>query len=146
MKQIETDANCAVDTIRHAGIVRKADDQKIYVSIVAQSACASCQVKGACNITGLNEEIVEVATPPGSDYKTGDRVNVSMEKSLGARAVVLGYLLPFVLVLATLIISLEITSNQGIAGLVSLGILIPYYLVLYLNKNLMKRTFVFRIS
>ncbi|MCF8368119.1 MAG: SoxR reducing system RseC family protein [Bacteroidales bacterium] len=146
MKSLTTDATCVTDEIKHAGIIHRIENNIIFVSIVAQSACASCEVKGACNITDLNEEIVEVPAQDNHPFKPGDKVNISMEKSLGTRAVFLGYLLPFILVLTSLIIALFFTSNEGFAGLVSLFILIPYYLVLYKNRDLMKRKFVFRIS
>ena len=145
MKQIETGTGCTADDIKHDGIVTKIDDRNVYVSIVTQSACSSCHAKGACNITELKNEIIEVVKTQGKEYNPGDRVQVYMEKSLGTKAVFLGYLLPFLLVLATLIIMLSLTSNQGLAGLVSLGVLIPYYLILYAKRKVMKKTFVFKI-
>ena len=145
MKQIETGKECTPDDIKHDGIITKIDDRYVYVSIVTQSACSSCHAKGACNITELKNEIIEVVKEPGKEYKPGDRVQVYMEKSLGTKAVFLGYLFPFLLVLATLIIMLTLTSNQGLAGLTALGILIPYYLILYAKRTAMKKTFVFKI-
>lgn len=146
MKNFEPEAGCSADTIRHSGIVRKIDADYFYVSIVAQSACASCQVKGACNVTDLNEEVVEVPRQQSGNHQVGDRVNIMMRKSLGTRAVFLGYLFPFVLVLVTLIIMLNLFVDQGLAGLAALGILIPYYLVLYKFKDRLKRTFTFFIE
>lgn len=146
MKNIEVDASCGLDSIRHNGIVKKIDDAFFYVSIVSQSACASCHAKGACNVTDLNEEIVEIPRKSSMDQKVGDRVQVVMKKSLGTRAVLLGYIYPFLLVLVTLIIVSSITGNEGVAGLFSLGILLPYYLVLYWKRNRLKRTFTFSLQ
>jgi len=146
MKNIEVDASCDVGSIRHSGIIKKIDSDFFYVSIIAQSACASCHVKGACNISDMNEEIVEVSRAKEMTYQVGDKVNVVMQKSLGTRAVMLGYFFPFLLVLFTLIISLNLMGNQGLSGLLALGILIPYYLVLYMNKDRLKKTFIFSIQ
>ncbi|MEZ5083369.1 MAG: SoxR reducing system RseC family protein [Bacteroidales bacterium] len=146
MNNIETQKDCSIDDIKHDGIVTRSDDRFVYVSIVAQSACSACSVKGACNVSDLKNEIIEVEKQQGIEYNQGERVQLFMEKSLGTKAVFFGYLLPFILVLISLIIAFSITSNQGLAGLVSLGILIPYYLILYAKRNYMKKAFVFRIS
>ena len=146
MKNIEVDGNCGLDDIRHSGIVKRIDDDFVYVSIVSQSACASCHAKGACNITDLNEEVVEVPRRDSSHHEVGDRVEVAMRKSQGTRAVMLGYLVPFLLVIVTLILALVLLGNEGLAGMLALAVLIPYYLLLYLRRNRLKRTFTFSIQ
>ena len=145
MKNFEVDGDCTMDAIRHSGIVKKVDDRFTYVSIVSQSACASCHAKGACNITDLQEEVVEVPRTGDEAHKPGDRVEVVMHKSLGTRAVMLGYVIPFLLVIGTMITVLSITGKEGLAGLLSLGILVPYYLMLYLRRSRLKRTFTFSL-
>lgn len=139
------DTGCEVDSIRHDGIIKNMDDQYYYVSIMAQSACAACEVKGVCNITEMQEEIVEVPKGNSSGFSVGDKVEIMMEKSLGTKAVMLGYFIPFLLLLATLIISLSLTDNQGIAGVLAVLVLIPYYFTIYFYRDKLKKTFVFRI-
>ncbi len=146
MKSLETQQDCTLDDIRHEGLIKKIDNSQVYVSIIAQSACASCHAKGVCNVSEISEEVVEVPRDPGVEYKVGERVHVSMHKSLGSRAVFLGYMLPFLILLATLIITISITGREGLSGLVSLGILIPYYLLLYSFRDRLKKTFTFRIE
>jgi len=68
-----------------------------------------------------------------------------MGKSMGKRAVFLGYILPFIVLLATLIISLNLFDDEGIAGLIAFGILIPYYFILYLFKDKLRNSFEFRL-
>lgn len=145
MKKMEVDANCGLDDIRHSGIIKKIDKEIYYVSIVAQSACDSCHAKGTCNVSSLVEEVIEVPGAGQGIHQVGDRVQVYMKKSLGTRAVMLGYLIPFVLVLVTLIIVLIVTDNEGLAGLLSLGVLVPYYLLLQLIRKRLKKTFTFSI-
>jgi sigma-E factor negative regulatory protein RseC len=146
MKNLEVDAGCSLDTIRHNGIVKKIDSEFIYVSIVSQSACASCHAKGACNVTDLNEEIVEVPRSGDESHEIGESVQVAMRKSLGTRAVMLGYLIPFLLMVLTLITALGITGKEALAGLLALGILVPYYLLLNQLKKKLKKTFTFTIQ
>jgi len=145
MSEYLQNTDCSTDSIKHNGVIRTMDDDKYYVSIVSKSACSACSAKGACNVTEIKEETVEVFKNKNDKYKIGERVEVMMEKSQGTRAVVLGYILPFVLLLLTLIISLNIFNDEGIAGLLALAILIPYYLVLYYFKNSINDSFVFKI-
>lgn len=145
MANIQIDKDCELEAIKHSGVIKEIDDHQYYVSIVAQSACASCSVKGVCNVSEMKDEIVEVPRTKSENFAVGDKVEVLMEKSQGTKAVMLGYIVPFLLVLVTLIVSLNLIGNEGLAGLISVGILIPYYLILYVNRERLKTAFRFRI-
>jgi len=71
---------------------------------------------------------------------------VLFKESKGFVALFYGYLLPFLLVLGSLIISNTITKNELINGLISLGILIPYYTTLYFFRHLLKKVFKFEVE
>ena len=146
MKTFEVDDSCGLDAIKHSGIIKKIDERFFYVSIVAQSACAACHSKGVCNVSEMNEEVVEVPRTDGMNYTVGERVQVVMRKALGTKAVILGYIFPFLLVLLTLVIALGVTGNEALSGLLALGILVPYYLVLNAARKRLRRTFVFSIQ
>ncbi len=134
------------DTIIHPGIIRKVEDDTIIVNIIAQSVCTSCHAKGICSVANMEEKSIEVHRKPGYNYKPGERVTVAIEKSLGTKAVMIGYVIPFLIILVSLIILSSITGNQGFAGLISLSLLIPYYLGVYLMRDKLKKTFKFRIQ
>jgi sigma-E factor negative regulatory protein RseC len=146
MKSIETEAGCDLDSIRHSGIVRDIDERFVYVSVVSQSACAACHAKGACNVSDMNEEIIEIPRASSTDLKAGDQVSVVLKKSLGTKAVMLGYVVPFLLVLGTMIAMVTTLEDEGLAGLISLGVLVPYYVILYLQRDRLKRTFSFSLQ
>ena len=146
MSNINSDNSCSSDVYRQNGIIRSMDVSNYLVSMVAQSACSACSVKGACNVTEMEEKIIEVARTDKNDHKIGDRVSIVMEKSMGTKAVMLGYIIPFILLLITLIVSLAITKNEGIAGVLAVLVLIPYYIVLHFMKKKLKSTFIFRIE
>lgn len=145
MSENDLDPGCDINAIRHSGIVTEIDDQYYYVTIVAQSACAACEVKGVCNVSEMKEEIIEVPKGTKTGIKVGDKVEIMMEKSLGTKAVLLGYFVPFLILLVTLVISMSLIDNEGLAGVISIIVLIPYYLVLYFKRENLKRTFEFRI-
>jgi len=117
----------------------------MQVRIISKSACLSCTVKGACNISEIEEKLIDVSIPNNESYKNGDRVEVFFAESLGTKAVILGYILPFVFMFGVLIISLNYTSNELYSGLLSLGTLLPYYLVLYLLRKNHKKEFSFSV-
>lgn len=131
--------------ITHEGIITGIDDDTIRVSILARSACAHCQVKGMCSVADMKEKVIEVERNGHKDYKKGDQVEVMMYRKLGSKAVFLGYFLPFLILLTTLIISGIFIENELIAGLLALIVLVPYYAGLYFRKDKLKRTFSFRI-
>ena len=145
MANIQIDKDCDLDTIKHSGIIKDINSKQYYISIIAQSACAACHAKGVCNVSELQQEIVEVPREQTDNYKIGDKVEILMEKSLGPKAVMLGYFFPFLLLLVTLIITLSFMKNQGIAGLISIAILVPYYFILYTLRERLKNKFKFRI-
>lgn len=146
MKYYEPNTECAADSIKHKGKVNSIGPHHYFVSIITESACSACSVKGACNVSVMTEEVLEIPKEPDTAYSVGDEVNVIMEKSLGPKAVLLGYIVPFLLLLATLIISLGLFKDEGLAGLASVAIVIPYYLLLYLFRERLKKTFTFRIN
>lgn len=132
-------------TVEHTGIIETIDNDAIKVSILSQSACSSCHAKGGCSASDMQNKTVEINHWQG-DFKIGEAVRVILQESLGFKALFLGYLLPFLIVLVTLITVYSITNQQGMAGLLSLGILIPYYLTLYLLRDNIKKSFSFAIK
>ena len=133
------------DNIHHGGIISEINKEKILVSIFSHSACASCNAKGMCNISEMKEKIVEVNTPPGVNYKVGEEVTVLMKKSLGSQAVFLAYVLPFLIMISVLIILINLTGNEGLSGLISIAFLVPYFYMIYLLRDKLKKKFIFVI-
>jgi len=135
------------EIIKHKGKVVKVDEAAIYVEIIALSACASCHARSACTLADMQEKIIEIKKRPGdAKYHTGDSVSVVLEQSLGYKALLLGYLIPFIILVASLFILIELTANEGLSALISIALMIPYYLSLYLRRDKLKKTFDFRLT
>lgn len=115
------------------------------MNIVNQSACSGCHAKGACTVADYQDKEIEISDYSGN-YAPGQEVTVLFKESQGFVALFYGYILPFLLVLMALIISLELTQDEFVSGLVSLGILIPYYSVLYFFRDSFKKVFRFEIE
>ena len=134
------------DVIKHPGIVVKKEDGKLFVNILARSACSTCDAKSICSVSEVEEKTIEVKHDPRKDYKIGEEVNVLMQKTLAPKAVFLGYILPFLLVLLSLILMVTLTGNEGLAALVSLALLLPYYLIIYFLRGKLNKTFMFTLE
>jgi sigma-E factor negative regulatory protein RseC len=128
--------------IEHKGIVTELEGNKAKVTILAESACSSCHAKGVCGASEMQDKIIEVNTQ-NALYNIGEQVNVVLKKSEGYKALFYGYILPLLVLLITLIITQNIFEKELIAGLLSIGILIPYYFVLYLLRDKLKQSFHF---
>ena len=127
--------------IKHEGVVVELKNDYALVKIMVLSACSKCHAKGICSSSDMAEKIIE--TIPLSTVQTGDRVIVEMEEKLGFKAVFIAFLVPFVLLMITLFSVNLLTTSEAIVAFSGLGILIPYYLVIYLMKDYLKRSFIF---
>jgi len=117
----------------------------MIVNIVSQSACSSCHAKGACSVSDVEDKEIEISNYLGH-FLPGQEVNVTFNQSQGFTAVFWGYIFPFILVMATLIISNIFVHNELISGLLSLAILIPYYITLYFFRHYLKKMFKFEVQ
>jgi len=90
--------------IEHEGVITGLDDNTVKVSLVNVSSCASCHAKAMCNVSETDQKEIEVLRQ-GQPYKIGEKVRLSYQRSLEFKALFLGYLLPFLLVLGTLIVA-----------------------------------------
>jgi len=131
--------------IEHQGIVSGVQGETISVNLNNVSNCSGCHAKAMCNVSETDNKVIEVINYQKSGFQKGDQVIVEFEKSLGPKALFLGYLLPFFVVIATLIISHTLTKNEVLSGTLSLLVLVPYYLVLYSQRSLLKKEFSFKL-
>ncbi len=134
------------NTISHEGIVQAVTDECIKVKILQTSACAACKVHGHCSAAESKEKIVEVRNLYGHPRNVGDKVIITMRKEEGRNAILLAFVLPFVLMVGVLMISLWISKNEALAALLGIGSLLPYYLLLYLLKDKLSQKFTFRLD
>lgn len=133
--------------ITHRGIVENISGSYITVRIVQASACASCSAKGHCSSADSKEKIIEINTSQASSYLVGEEVIVVGQMSMGMMAVLLAFIIPFFILVFSLFLLMSVTdNNELVSGGISLALLIPYYIVLWLNQNKLKKNFSFSIK
>ncbi|VFB14834.1 SoxR reducing system RseC family protein [Bacteroides heparinolyticus] len=131
--------------IRHQGIVENISGSHLQVRIVQTSACASCSVKGHCSSAETKEKLVDVYDVDAASYRPGDRVWVAGRLSMGAMAVLLAFILPFLVLIVSLFVLMAVRNDELFAALGSLALLIPYYYILWLNKARIGKKFSFSV-
>ena len=134
------------ETVSHEGIVTKITDEELEIKILAQSACAACHAKSACGMGEQAEKILTVPRPKDRDFALNQKVNVKMAIGQGNKAAILAYLIPIVLLLAVLFSCIGLGLGEGLSALISLVALVPYYIVLYLQRDKLKKKFSYTIE
>ena len=131
--------------IEHQGIIQEINNGVIKVSIRQVSACSACHAKKLCFTGDTGNKVVEVVCRD-KNYKIGDAVNIVLAESLAFKALLLSYLLPFLILISALVTTTILTNNEIFAGLTSIVIPILYYFVLYLKRNKIKKSILFRLK
>ena len=134
------------DIIKHRGIVEKIEGSHVVVRIVQTSACSVCSAKGLCNASESKEKQIDVYEVNPS-YRIGEEVVLCGSTSMGMRAVLLAFGIPVLLLLAALFVTMRVTDGDALlSSIVALLAVIPYYLVIYLMKDKLDKTFSFVIE
>jgi len=131
--------------IEQKGVVEEIINRTAMVRIHRESMCGECNVKGICNLSDEAERIVEIHQVSDNIHK-GDHVLVSVTRSMGNKALMLGYLFPFLILITTLALFNSVKLKDWLTGTLSILIVIIYYFALWLFRNLLRRTFSFKIS
>jgi sigma-E factor negative regulatory protein RseC len=141
MENIEenSEIDFRVRAIKHEGIVSKINGSGYIISLKGDVNCEGCKAKSACGVSESNDKEIEVFESDQT-FCLNEPVTVSLKKELGLKAVFWAYVFPFILIMATLVISSNFFT-EWLAGILSLLVLGPYYLMLFVFNNLFKKAF-----
>ena len=135
------------NTIKHQGIVENINGTHLQVRIVQTSACAACSIKGHCTSADAKEKLIDVTCEAAAEtYRPGDRVWVTGQLSMGVMAVLLAFVVPFLVLVVSLFVFMAIWNDELGAALGALFLLVPYYFILWLNKSRLGKKFSFSIQ
>ena len=133
--------------ISHSGIVESISDGCVQVRILQTSACAACKVAGHCHASESKEKIVDVLNVrDAARLKVGDSVIVSASRDVANRALLLGFGVPFLILVSVLFIMLKVVSDEGLAAITAILALMPYYGMLYLMRDRIQQKISFSIE
>ncbi len=131
-------------SIEHEGIVEKVSSDSVDIRIASEAACSGCHAEGFCSLSGKEHKIIHVSGK--FKVEEGDTVSVVISESTGYKAVFLGYLMPLLILIISLVILTSFSVKEIFAGLVSIGVLVPYFLILYFFKERINQSFTFTLK
>ncbi|MGM9698658.1 MAG: SoxR reducing system RseC family protein [Prevotella sp.] len=134
------------DKINHNGMVEEVIGEHVKVRILQTSACAACKVAGHCSAAESKEKIVDVKVEKGGGYKVGDSVVVSTTQTAVGKAMLVGFVLPFVVMVSSLLVTYSLLADELLSALAALFSLFPYYLIIYVMGERITRNVTFNIE
>lgn len=132
------------NTLCNEGFVKELLPDGLIVETIRCSACSTCHAKSVCIAGEQKEELLKTIVDNPQAFEIGEKVSIYMEKSLGGKAVILAYLLPFIILFSTLFITTKLTGNELLAFCSAIFSTAVYYLLLWLlnKKQIVDRQFV----
>lgn len=132
--------------VKHTGEVVRKDGRSVYVRMMVNSACSECHARQVCGVEDQKEKIVEVESTEADQYELGEIVQVALQSGeMGAKSVVLAYVVPFFVLTAALVVALVAGASEGVAVVVSLVAVALYYVALYFMQDKIKKEIKFKI-
>lgn len=131
------------ELIRHTGVVTSVSGEFAHVQITQTSACSACKARSMCMSSESQQKEMD-ALIVGSPVKVGDEVEVEVRERLAWKAVLLAYILPFVVMLG-IIAGLDLATDwsEAVVGTLSLCGIAVYYIGLSFFKGRLQKQFVF---
>lgn len=134
------------DTICKEGIVRAIHGDQIEVEITISSACSECHAKSICIPSDHKRETVLAQSLYNEHFEVGDKVHLVLKGSAGGKAVVLAYLLPFIVLMVALFGTYAITKSELAGVIVSVVFVVIYYIILKTQNKKIEQNFQFFVK
>lgn len=134
-------------SVKHNGIVEEVGARYVKVRIVQSSACASCKIANHCTTSEIKVKTIDVyGVDDAEKYIKGQEVVVCASMDVARRALLFGFGIPLVLLVAVVALMLCFTGNEGLSALTGLLSLIPYYIILYVFRSKLQKKLRFWIE
>lgn len=130
--------------IRHRGIVERVDGEMALVRIAQTSACAGCHAARMCMASESREKRIEAQML--RPVQVGEEVEVVVRETAGWLAVVLAYVIPFLLLVVAVAGFAKIGWSEARAGTAALASVALYYCILRLFRDKLQRKFTFYVE
>ena len=134
------------DVMKHTGMVEAINGNNIQVRIIQSSACSACSIKEHCTSSETKEKVIDAVVMHPEEYRVGEQVWVNGAIATGRWAVTLAFVIPVLLLIASLFIFTTLTGSELYGIFSSLAIQAVYYGILSLFKDKMKKQFSFWIE
>ena len=132
--------------ITHKGRIVEITPEVTSVEIISESACSACHAKGLCGLGESKTKLVQLPTRAWESRSVGDEVTLAFEATMGHKAVWLAYVIPLVVLVAALMLSLQAGAGELAAGLIAIGCVAVYYLVIWALRTRLRNEYIFNIK
>lgn len=122
-------------TLCHEAIVKKIDGDKITVQMHVESACATCHTRHLCGMSESKLEELVIDNFYHEQFEVGENVQVEIKNTLAWKAIIICYLVPFIILICTLFILTKTIKQELMSVLFSLGAVALYYFVVWLFRD-----------
>ena len=131
------------ELIRHTGVVKSITGNMAHVEITQTSACSACKAKSMCMSAESQQKEMDVVLAE-SGIRVGDEVEVMVRERLAWKAVLLAYILPFVVMLGLIaVLDFATEWSEAVIGTLSLCGIALYYIGLSMFKGRLQKEFTF---
>ena len=116
------------------------------VAIEVSEACGGCSARKSCAMGQSERREIVAHTTEASRFSVGEVVKIGAKQSFGVMAVVLCYIVPLVVLVATLAIAVAMGLSEGVSAMIALGFTAIYYALLALMRNRISKRVTFTIN
>ena len=130
------------ELIRHTGIVLSTKENIAQVEIVQTSACAACKARTMCMSSESQQKVMDVVML--EPMNVGDHVEVQVRERLAWKAILLAYIMPFLVMMAVIaVLDMATDWSEAVIGTLSLCAIALYYIGLSVFKHRLQTQFTF---
>lgn len=132
--------------IRHRGRVCAITQEGVKVEILNKSMCAACHARSLCSLGDEQIKTVSVKYCDSSMFSIGEEVEVVMRQTMGLKAVLFSYVYPLIILMILLLSLPRLDINELFSALLAVLAVAAYYLILYLCRDRIAKSFIFTIA
>ena len=129
------------EEIKHVGRVVLSAGSSVVVRIEQSSSCSSCPSSAMC--MAADKKIKDIEAIALEPLREGDTVEVVGTHAMQTKAVLLAYVLPFVILVAVMVSLSYVLESEALVGTLAILSLVPYLIVLRLFSGRIKKNLVF---
>lgn len=132
--------------IRHRGRVCAITQEGVKVEILNKSMCAACHARSLCSLGDEQIKTIHIKECDSSLFSPGEEVEVVMQQTMGLKAVLFSYVYPLIILMILLLSLPRLNINELFSALLAVLAVAIYYLILYLCRDRIAKSFIFTIA
>lgn len=132
--------------VSHEAIVQSVDGIEVTVKMTVSSACAACHAKGLCGVSESEDKLVKAKNFSATQFAPGEKVRVELRQTLAAKAVIICYLLPLVVMLVAFFLMYLVCSIEWVNVLAALAATAIYFFFVWLFHEKIEKNVTFVVT